>query len=223
MTVATTGADDQTAGGAEPGPHPHPSSLPPPCRKQGPRLLHYLSSDSLTALTLTNQPWVGLSFIYLLTWGLSRGLVWFWIKFTFHIYSEVWQESRKYKKIKIPFPWVIFKGGKSHTFPTAGREQVCSVLGEEGSPQNKTQGQSGQPWGRERQAAGHPMVIWGSPSRPHKGRGQDRARVHQMTTHPGPGLGRFPSKLLLGLSLSFHPCFLKEEALPTPHLTHAWI
>ena len=43
---------------------------------------------------------------------------------------------------------------------------------------------------------------------------QDRARVHQLSTHPG----RFPSKLLLGLRLSLQSMFLKRGVTSKPRI-----
>lgn len=130
----------------------HTPTSPPcphPCRKQGPRLLHYLSSDSLTALTLTNQPWVGLLFIYFLNWGLSRGLVWFWIKFTFHIYSEVWKESRKYKKSKFHFLELFLKEGSPTLSQLQRESRFAQCWGRRAHRRTKLSGRVGNP-GEER-------------------------------------------------------------------------
>lgn len=168
---------------------PTPPPCPHLCRKQGSRLLHYLSSDSLTALTLTNQPWVGLLFIYFLSWGLSRGLVWFWIKFTFHIYSEVWKESRKYQKLKFHFLELFLKEGSPTLSQLLGEGRYVQCWGRRAHHRTKLSGRVGNP-GEERGKP--PGTQWWS-GVPPKGRGQDEARVHQMTTHPGPGPGRLPS------------------------------
>lgn len=124
---------------------PPPPPCPNPCRKQGSRLLHYLSSDSLTALTLTNQPWVGLLFIYFLSWGLSRGLVWFWIQFTFHIYSEVWKESRKYQKLKFHFLELFLKEGSPTLSQLLGEGRFVQCWGRRAHHRTKLCGRVGNP------------------------------------------------------------------------------
>ena len=178
VTVARARANDQPAGGASRGHTPSPPPRPHPCRKQGSRPLHHLSSDSLAALTLTNQPWVGLLFIYFLSWGLSRGLVWFWVKFTFHIYSEVWKESRKYQKSKFHFLELFLKEGSPTLSQLQGESRFVQCWGRGAHQWTKLSGRVSNPREERGKLQGSPRLS------PGKGPGQGQSSPDDHTSRP---------------------------------------
>lgn len=84
--------------------------------------------------------------LFFLSWGLSRGGVLFWIKFPFHIYSEVWKESRKHQKSKFHLLELFWKEGS----PTLSRLQERASLYSSGGGGLSTEHNSVAEWETQR-------------------------------------------------------------------------
>lgn len=103
--------------------------------------------------------------LFFLSWGLSRGGVLFWINFLFISIQKCGKNLGNIKNQNSIYLSYFERREVPH-FPDCRREQVYTVLGEEGSPQNTTQWRSGKPRGKGESGRAHlsPRPMWATDS-----------------------------------------------------------